>query len=126
MVEAQGGDPKVVDDPRAVLPRAEVTVPIRADRSGYLALVDAEAIGRASVALGAGRVKKGDPVDPAVGIVFNPKIGERIEKGDEIGAVHARVEERAMEATRRVLAALELTEQSVEAPPLVYGWREAQ
>src|ERR671918_1264309 len=58
MVEAQGGDPKVVDDPGAVLPRAEVTLPIRADRGGYLARVDAEAIGRASVTLGAGRMKK--------------------------------------------------------------------
>jgi pyrimidine-nucleoside phosphorylase len=122
MVEAQGGDPKVVDDPRAVLPRADVTVPISADRSGYLARVDAEAIGRASVGLGAGRVKKGDDVDPAVGIVFNPKVGDRIEQDDVVGEVHARSEDAAAEAARRVLAAVELTEQAVDPLPLVYRW----
>jgi pyrimidine-nucleoside phosphorylase len=122
MVEAQGGDPKVVDDPRAVLPRSPVAVPIRADRSGYLARVDAEAIGRASVDLGAGRVRKGDPVDPAVGIVFNPKVGDRIEEGHEIGEVHARDEDAAAEASRRVMATLELSETAVEALPLVYRW----
>jgi pyrimidine-nucleoside phosphorylase len=122
MVEAQGGDPKVVDDPRAVLPRADVTVPIRADRGGHLAGVDAEAIGRASVSLGAGRVRKGDPVDAAVGIVFNPKVGDRIGEGDELGEVHARTEDAAAEAAREVLAALELTEQAVEPLPLVYRW----
>jgi pyrimidine-nucleoside phosphorylase len=122
MVEAQGGDPKVVDDPRAVLPRAAVTVPIRADRTGYLGSVDAESIGRASVALGAGRVKKGDPVDPAVGIVLIPKVGDRIDEGQEIGEIHARDEDAAAEAARRVLAALELSETRVDPPPLVYRW----
>jgi thymidine phosphorylase len=122
MVEAQGGDPKVVDDPGAVLPRAEVTLPIRADRGGYLARVDAEAIGRASVTLGAGRMKKGDPVDPAVGIVFTPKVGDRIEEGDAVGEVHARAENVAAEAGRRVLEAVELTEQAVDPLPLVYRW----
>jgi len=122
MVEAQGGDPKVVDDPRAVLPRSPVAVPILADRSGYLARVDAEAIGRASVDLGAGRVRKGDPVDPAVGILFNPKVGDRIEEGQEIGEVHARDEGAAAEASRRVMATLELNETAVEPLPLVYRW----
>jgi len=122
MVEAQGGDPKVVDDPRAVLPRAAVTVPIRADRTGYLGSVDAESIGRESVALGAGRVKKGDPVDPAVGIVLIPKVGDRIDEGHEIGEIHARDEDAAAEAARRVLAALELSETRVDPPPLVYRW----
>jgi pyrimidine-nucleoside phosphorylase len=126
MVEAQGGDPKVVDDPGAVLPRADVTAPIRADRGGFLARVDAEAVGRASVTLGAGRLKKGDPVDPAVGIVFTPKVGDRLEEGEAVGEVHARAEDAAEEAARRVLAALELTEQPVEAPSLVYGWRESR
>ena len=69
MVEAQGGDPRVVDDPEGVLPRAPVVLPIQAGTDGTLAAVDAEAIGSASVALGAGRIRKGDPIDPAVGLV---------------------------------------------------------
>jgi thymidine phosphorylase len=122
MVEAQGGDPRVVDDPWAVLPMAPVRRPIEADRAGHLAAVDAEALGRASTDLGAGRMKKGDPVDPAVGIVFRPKIGDRLEKGEEIGTIHARDEAAARAVLARVLSALTLSESRVEPPPLVHGW----
>jgi pyrimidine-nucleoside phosphorylase len=122
MVEAQGGDPKVVDDPQAVLPRAPMVSPIRAERTGYLSAVEAEAIGRAAVALGAGRVKKGDPVDPAVGIVFTAKVGDRIEEGQDLGEIHARDEDACSEAASRVLAALTVTEAAVDPPPLVYRW----
>ncbi len=90
MVEAQGGDPHVVDDPEAVLPKAPVVLPIDADRDGTLAAVDAEAIGSASVALGAGRIRKGDPIDPAVGLVVRCKIGDRLAAGMPVGMVHAR------------------------------------
>ncbi|HEV8564678.1 MAG TPA: thymidine phosphorylase [Actinomycetota bacterium] len=122
MVEAQGGDPRVVDDPATVLPRAAVVVPLLADRTGTLAAVDAEEIGLASGALGAGRVSKGDPIDPAVGIVFHPKIGDVLEADAPVGEIHAQTEDAATEAKRRVLAALTITEGPVEAPPLVYGW----
>ncbi|MGH2679692.1 MAG: thymidine phosphorylase [Actinomycetota bacterium] len=122
MVEAQGGDPRVVDDPAAVLPRAPVRQPLLADRSGVLAAVDAEEIGLASVGLGAGRLRKGDPIDPAVGIVVHPKIGDRLEAGSPIGEVHARDRDAADGAARRVLAALHVADAAVEPPPLVHGW----
>jgi pyrimidine-nucleoside phosphorylase len=122
MVEAQGGDPHVVDDPGAVLPHAPVVLPIEADRDGTLAAVDAEAIGSASVALGAGRIHKADPVDPSVGIVIHPKIGDPFVSGERIGDVHARSIEDAAEASRRVLAAFTLTDEHVQPPPLVYRW----
>ena len=54
-------------------------------RDGWLAAVDAEAVGRAAMALGAGRVRKGDPVDPAVGVEFFPKVGDGIRAGDVRG-----------------------------------------
>jgi pyrimidine-nucleoside phosphorylase len=122
MVEAQGGDPRVTDDPAAVLPRAPVVRPLEAERSGFLAAVEAEEIGRAAVDLGAGRRRKGDPVDPAVGIVFDPKVGDRMEGGEPIGTIHARDEDAATAAGRRVLAALSVSDDPVEAPPLVHGW----
>ena len=122
MVEAQGGDPRVVDDPDGVLPRAPVREPLLADGSGVLAAVDAEEIGHASVGLGAGRFRKGDPIDPAVGIVVHPKIGDRLEAGEPIGEVHARDREAAADAARRVLSAMELVDGPVEAPPLVHTW----
>jgi thymidine phosphorylase len=122
MVQAQGGDPRVVDDPPAVLPRAPVREPLLADRSGVLAAVEAEEIGLASVGLGAGRIRKGDPIDPAVGIVVHPKIGDRLEAGAPIGMVHARDRDAAADAARRVLAAMTLTDGPVSPPPLVHAW----
>jgi pyrimidine-nucleoside phosphorylase len=122
MVEAQGGDPRVVDDPEGVLPRAPIREPMLADRSGVLFGVDAEEIGLASVGLGAGRIRKDDPIDPAVGIVVHPKIGDRLEAGEPIGEVHARDRDAGAEATRRVLAAMDLADGPVQPPPLVHSW----
>jgi pyrimidine-nucleoside phosphorylase len=122
MVQAQGGDPRVVDDPWAVLPKAPVRRPLVTARAGSLASVDTEEIGRASGDLGAGRKKKGDPIDPAVGIIFRPKVGDRIEHGDEIGMVHARDDEDARVCAARVLSALTLSDESVSSPPLIHGW----
>jgi pyrimidine-nucleoside phosphorylase len=121
MIEAQGGDPRVVDDPTGVLPRAPVVTPIATRRSGFLASVDAEAMGRSAVALGAGRTRKGDRIDPAVGIVFRAKIGDRVEPEEPVGEVHARSEDLAAAAVRSVNESLGLVDRPVEAPPLVYG-----
>jgi pyrimidine-nucleoside phosphorylase len=122
MVEAQGGDSRVVDEPWGVLPGAPVVMPLLIDRSGVLAAVEADQIGLASSALGAGRIRKGDPIDPSVGIVMRPKVGDRLETGDRIGEIHARDESAAAGAARRVLAALTLADGPVEPRPLVYGW----
>jgi thymidine phosphorylase len=67
-------------------------------------------------------MKKGDPIDPAVGIEFFPKIGDRLEEGQEIAIVHARDAGAAGEAGRRVQAALDIRQDPAEALPLVYGW----
>jgi pyrimidine-nucleoside phosphorylase len=125
MIEAQGGDPRVVDDPERILPRAPVVMPIEAERPGYLSSLRAEQVGWAAVRLGAGRARKGEPVDPAVGIVFTPKIGDRLEANQPIGEVHARDEEAAQRAAREILDALELSDEPVEARPLVYRWHIA-
>jgi pyrimidine-nucleoside phosphorylase len=126
MVEAQGGDPRVVDDPWDVLPRAPLVVPIPAPGDGSLEAVEAEEIGRAAVDLGAGRARKGDPIDPATGVVFRPKIGDRLAGGEPVGEVHARDEDAARRAIDRVTAALTLADGEVEPLPLVYGWRDAE
>jgi pyrimidine-nucleoside phosphorylase len=124
MIEAQGGDPRVVEDPSAVLPRAPVVRPVVVPRGGTVTAIDAEDIGLAAGALGAGRIRKADPIDPAVGIVIRPKIGDQVETGDEIGEVHARTEDAAEGAIRRTLAALSLGEGPTPRPELVLGWRE--
>lgn len=121
MVEAQGGDPRVVEDPQGILPRAPVIEPIVAGHAGTLAAVDTEAIGHASAAMGAGRFRKGDPIDPAVGIVCTPKIGDRLEAGAPVGTVHARTSEAAREGAAAVLASFTLVDGPVAPPPLVHA-----
>jgi pyrimidine-nucleoside phosphorylase len=125
MIEAQGGDPRVTEDPWSVLPRAPVVRPLTADRDGLLGAVEAEEIGRAAVDLGAGRHHKSDPIDPATGVVFRARIGDRLSAGDEIGEVHARDEDAATAAATRVLGALTFVDHDVDPPPLVYGWSDA-
>jgi pyrimidine-nucleoside phosphorylase len=122
MIEAQGGEPRVVDDPEAILPTAPVVVPVNVDRDGTLAAVDAEAIGSASGALGAGRVRKGAAIDPSVGIVLRCKIGDRVAASEPVGQIHARSTADADAALHRVVAALTITDAEVSAPPLVHAW----
>jgi pyrimidine-nucleoside phosphorylase len=124
MIEAQGGDPRVVDDPVTLLPSAPVVLSLEADRAGTIASMATEEIGLASGALGAGRMRKDDPIDPAVGIVVRCKIGDALEVGQPIGEVHARDDAGARAAARRVLDALVLGEGPVSPPPLVHGWLE--
>ncbi|MEX1264178.1 MAG: thymidine phosphorylase [Actinomycetota bacterium] len=124
MIEAQGGDPRVIDDPTGVLPSAPVVVPIEADRTGTVASMATEEIGLASGALGAGRLRKGDRIDPAVGIVVRCKVGDELEAGVPIGAVHARDDGAARDAARRVLDAIVLGDGQIEPPPLVHTWLE--
>jgi pyrimidine-nucleoside phosphorylase len=126
MVQAQGGDPKVVDAPAEILPRAPVIVPLPAERTGFLRAVDAEAIGRAAVALGAGRTRKGEPIDPAVGIVFRPKVGDRVEAGEPVGEVHARSEKLAVAVVRAVNEALDVSDRPVDPPPLVHASHDTE
>ncbi|HJR97231.1 MAG TPA: thymidine phosphorylase [Actinomycetota bacterium] len=124
MIEAQGGDPHVVDDPRGVLPSAPVVLPIESDRTGTIHGMATHEIGLASGALGAGRMRKGDPVDPAVGIVVRCKIGDVLERGRSVGEVHARDHDAARVAARAVLDALVIGDDPATPPPLVHAWLE--
>ena len=124
MIAAQHGDAGVIDDPWSVLPAAPVVVPILSDGTGFLERVDAAEIGEAAARLGAGRRHKHEPIDPAVGIVLAPKVGDRIETGATIGAVHAREDELGRSTVAAVLSALRLADEPRTAPPLVCAWSE--
>jgi pyrimidine-nucleoside phosphorylase len=89
IVETQGGDPDVVDD-YSRLPGVSGRHLVAAPRSGYVAAVDAELVGRASVLLGAGRDRLDDAVDPAVGIIVRARPGDRVEAGDPVLELHYR------------------------------------
>src|SRR5581483_5867947 len=87
LVSAQGGDARVVDDP-ARLPRAPRVETLRAPRTAYVAAIAADRVGIASVHLGAGREKKGDPIDHRTGVVLHAKVGDSVERGQPFAEVH--------------------------------------
>ena len=87
VVEAQGGDPRAVDDPDR-LPRAEAERVVQSPARGWVQAIDAEAIGLAAMALGAGRARVEDRVDHAVGVVVHKKVGDRVERGEPLCTVH--------------------------------------
>jgi pyrimidine-nucleoside phosphorylase len=101
IIEAQGGNPAVVDDP-ALLPQAEAVEVFEAARDGVVVRVDPRTIGRAIVALGGGRTAVGDTIDPSVGFVITTKPGDRVVRGEGIASVFARDDA----GTRLGLAAL--------------------
>ncbi len=89
MIEAQGGNPAVVEDP-ALLPQAPLRAVFELPIGGIVEHVHPRVIGRAIIELGGGRKLPGDAVDPAVGIVVTAKPGERVEQGQPVATVHAR------------------------------------
>ena len=121
LITGQGGDPAVVDD-TSRLPAAKSVHRLKAESSGYVTALDALLVGRAAVALGAGRDKKGDAVDLAAGIMLFKKPGEAVSAGDTL------MELRYNDGSR-LNAAIALAGQAAvigdKAPPeqgLVMGW----
>lgn len=118
LVEAQGGDPKVVDDPD-LLPQADNTDDVRAAAGGFVTKCDARTIGVAATRLGAGRERKDQDVDHAVGITVHAKIGDRVSRGDSLATV-AYNDPSLWEAQRgRLASAWEVSDEAVQAPQLV-------
>ena len=87
LVAAQGGDPRMVDDPGR-LPSAPRVETLRAARTAYVRRIAADEVGLASVRLGAGRETKGQPIDHRTGIVLHAKVGARVERGAAFAEVH--------------------------------------
>jgi pyrimidine-nucleoside phosphorylase len=114
----QGGDLAVVDRPE-LLPQAPVRTEILAEASGYLKAIDAEAVGRASVDVGAGRKVKGARINLAVGFVLHRKVGDAVQRGDELVTVHAASEADAARVAPDLLRAFEIASEPVERPPVI-------
>jgi pyrimidine-nucleoside phosphorylase len=120
LVAHQGGDVRVVDDPQ-LLPQAARRVEVRARSAGTVRRLDALSVGRAANVLGAGRTKKEDAIDPAVGIELAKKIGDAVEKGETLAIAHVNDETNLAEALRRVEAAYDLDSSGARhvPPPLI-------
>ena len=119
LVAAQGGDVSFVDQPEK-LPRARLVEVVKSPRGGWLSQIDAREVGEASVALGAGRAKKTDAVDYAVGFIIHHKVGDRVGNGEPLFTVHANDAAKAAEARDAVLAAHLFSDAPVSPLPLFY------
>jgi pyrimidine-nucleoside phosphorylase len=97
MVELQGGDVSVIDDPTR-LPGTEHRVEVSSSRAGYVTAIACEQVGTACVILGGGRERKEDSVDPAVGIVIHKKIGDKVAKGESLCTIHCHSDAHAARA----------------------------
>jgi pyrimidine-nucleoside phosphorylase len=118
MVDAQGGDSRVIDNPD-LLPQASLVESVTAPRAGYVARVLAEDIAWAAFDLGAGRERKGDPIDPAVGVVVHKKVGDSVDAGETVATLYANS---PLDSCReRVSRAFAYSDDVVEPLPLFYG-----
>ena len=120
LVIAQHGDVSTIDN-LDKLPKAKFIEVVLAEKSGWINSVNAREVGETSVHLGAGREKKGDPIDPAVGIMVYAKIGDAVEAGQTLFEIHANNAEKLLQAKERLKNAVEITNDRVERPPYFHG-----
>ncbi len=123
VIAAQGGDHRVVQEPDR-LPRAPAIRRVRSETEGYVHAIDAEAVGRLAVALGAGRQRKEDSIDPAVGIVLMKKRGDHVEAGEILADLHLRDEQSAPDGADTLRAAYSLAPDQPRPEPIIYEFVE--
>ncbi|MCR4783296.1 MAG: thymidine phosphorylase [bacterium] len=118
MFSAQGGNGEVVNDVK-LLPQASIMEPVPAPRSGYVTSIHAQKIGFASTALGAGRMRKEDSIDPAVGLEMTHRVGSKIEKGEPLAILHVNKPETIEAAKKFILEAITIGDEQVEPRKLI-------
>ena len=101
LVKRQGGDVSFIEDTNK-FEKAKYVVPVVAEEKGTIQSLRAEEVGKLSVYLGAGRLKKEDKIDSSVGIVLEKKVGSKVEKGEILAYIHANEEEKANEAVTKL------------------------
>ena len=119
VVEAQGGDPKVIEQPATVLPAAPHKSDVSATSSGFVSTLDAYRIGVAAMRLGAGRERKEDTIDPAVGITVLHKPGDEVAAGEPVLRLTYRHPARLEEALRVLEGAITVADGPPDRQPLV-------
>jgi pyrimidine-nucleoside phosphorylase len=118
IVNAQGGDPAAIDD-YGKLPAAKHQVEVASPGDGFVTAIDCEGVGWAAVALGAGRAKKEDEIDPAVGFTLHKKVGEPVKAGEPLVRIHFNDEAKVEDVKARLLRAYRLGPERPPARPLI-------
>lgn len=120
MVSAQGGDTDMLDNTE-LFEKAKIVYPVVSTVSGYISEMDTEKIGTASVILGAGRTKKGDPIDHSAGIILNKKTGDFVNIGDELAVLYTNNSLGVADAERLFKSALSFSGDKADKIPLIYS-----
>ena len=120
MVKAQGGDVRVIDD-YARLPQARLNLKAVAPHSGFVQAMDTQRIGMLSVRLGAGRAKKEDAIDPAVGFWFRRRLGEPVKRGEVLAEVLANDRRLGQEIARELVTCFKIGAKRIVPPRLIEG-----
>jgi pyrimidine-nucleoside phosphorylase len=118
-VAAQGGDPRVCDDPAGILPLTEQVFTVESPRSGFVSKIDTEEIGHAIAEAGGGRVRTEDKIDPTVGFLAEFKIGDELREGELLGTVYCPDADRGARAAARIQKAYELSDEPAAEPQLI-------
>ena len=124
MIRAQGGDPRVAED-TSLLPKAKSTVELRAGEPGYLAAIRTDDVGNAAKLLGAGRERKTDAIDPAVGIVMHRRVGDKVRRGDLLATMHVGERSDRIGAYNLLRRAIRIGTEPVPRPTLIHDVIEA-
>jgi len=119
VIAAQGGDAQQIERPE-LLPAAPVRSMLAAPRSGYIAAIQAEQMGLASMRLGAGRFKKGEQIDHRTGFILQAKVGDYCNAGDPLVEIYARSESEAADVREVLLACYAWSDTPVSVGPLIY------
>jgi pyrimidine-nucleoside phosphorylase len=120
VVAAQEGDARQIMEPSR-LPEAPLKLSLAAPRAGYIAAIQAEQIGLASMKLGAGRFKKGEPIDHATGLLLLAKVGDHVEQGQPLLEIHARTEAQVASIQAELLSSYRWSETPATSGPLIYA-----
>jgi thymidine phosphorylase len=118
VIAAQGGNPQVLDR-FELLPNATGAREIASPRAGYVSAIDAEYIGQASAMIGAGRDTKDDAIDPAVGVILEVKVGQKVDSGGVLCRLYYTQEEHVDEAAQLVEDAFRISSNAPESRELI-------
>ncbi len=118
VIEAQGGDPKVMDR-FDLLPNATGAREIPCPRTGFVSAISAEDIGAAAATIGGSRTEKGTPIDPAVGVILEVKVGQKVDEGGILARLYYTEEENVEEAAAQVEDAFRISNQPPEERELI-------
>ncbi|MBQ2672103.1 MAG: pyrimidine-nucleoside phosphorylase [Clostridia bacterium] len=120
MISTQGGDLSSFDN-FDTLEKDDVCYEIVSEKEGYISSIDAEKLGKASMVLGVGRLKKEDSIDYKAGIILSKKIGDKVEKGDVLAALYSSKTEKCKCAEEIIKESVVLSYEKVKAAPLIHA-----